>query len=68
MDNIQTFRLLSILVIMQGTVCFIRAFSLSCLFSGGERALVILTMNRIDMQIDLINSAALQHRRCHSTS
>ena len=64
MDNIQTFRLLGILVIMQGTVCFIRAFSLSCLFSrGGELALVILTMNRVDMQIYLINTAALQHRR-----
>ena len=64
MDNIQTFRLLGILVIMQGTVCFIRAFSLSCLFScGGKCALVIFTMNRVDMQIDLVNTTALQHRR-----
>ena len=58
MINIQTCQLLSILVILDSCVSFnnIRAFSLDCFL---KCALIILVVNRVDVQINLVNAAAL---------
>ena len=59
--DIQSCKVLNFLVILECSIRFdrIRAISLNCLFrSGSECALVILAVNRVYMQIDLVNAAA----------